>query len=545
VRGWIASLFVYVLFAAAVFLFHGAEPELTVDHIAYFKSAEQILAAHPDGDYWRSISSLNFYGVLLAYAYGLTGSHVASLKLMLGGMTVLYLLAFELLATVFVSDKRHRVLFSLLSAFFVSFGASFWGVTDFFASLHRTIVVPPMLVLLWAFLRFRDAWWRYLIYPALVLLSAAHLSTYYLLLILTVYEAWDFVVERRLSVDRRLAYFALGIVLAMFTRFALDAVHIGFSQYVDYALSQAVHCSPLTPEQCIPAAEAWEIERTAFPWRNMPLPVATVATIGLSYGLILLLTLAGLYRTWRGGFTWLDRAMLGFAVAVATASYGPQTLLWALRQFVPIYPVNFEEIRAINFIVLPSLHFIYRLFSSSVAARGMAGWLAVAIPVVVLLQPVVLLRALPAGVKVQLIETATSRGLIDRDDTLRKLYARQLLRLETHEPRFYYAMRGVLEWLEMNCKGSDRVLTDRNEVLLLKCSAVGPFVAMQGLAINTVARRSWQQEMRDVAAALRTSDMEEVRRAGAKYGATLAVVPWPVQEAVYRDELFSVVRLRD
>src|SRR6476469_8154751 len=63
--GWFGSLAVYAVFAGVVFIVHGAEPALMIDHLAYMKQADDILLAHPDGDYWRSINQLHSYAVAM------------------------------------------------------------------------------------------------------------------------------------------------------------------------------------------------------------------------------------------------------------------------------------------------------------------------------------------------------------------------------------------------------------------------------------------------------------------------------------------------
>jgi hypothetical protein len=83
---------------------------------------------------------------MLAYLYDFTGSHVLSMKLLLAAMTVAYLFAFQVFMSMATKSKSQAVLFSIMSAFFVSFGASFWGVTDFSASLNRTLILPFVVI---------------------------------------------------------------------------------------------------------------------------------------------------------------------------------------------------------------------------------------------------------------------------------------------------------------------------------------------------------------------------------------------------------------
>ena len=351
------SLAVYTVFAIVFYFLHGPEPTLSIDHIAYFRMANEIMAAHPDDDYWRDIGVIKSYGVLMAYVHTWTGSHIASLKLVLGVVTVLHLLAFELLMTLVTESKWRAMLISLLAAVFVSFGASFWGVTDFSASLNRGLAMPFFIAVVWFTLRYADTPWRHLTYSVLVLLSILHLSAYYLIAIL----ALTYLIEAGMEKfqDRRsLGYFLGGILLAYVVQKFLavasltNVQNIGIIPYFGGDISGELD-----------SAVAWEVEMFALPWRNMPLPLTTILTIAASYGVFLLLAVSGAVRRYRVGFTRIDRFMLAFTAAVILVSYGLQTSLWALRQFVTIYPLNFEEVRTINFIMIPSLYFVYRLYS--------------------------------------------------------------------------------------------------------------------------------------------------------------------------------------
>jgi hypothetical protein len=58
------------------------------------------------------------------------------------------------------------------------------------------------------------------------------------------------------------------------------------------------------------AEEAWKIELTLRPWRNMPLPMVNLANMLSSSALILLLAGAGLITAWRAGPTSHDRMMV-------------------------------------------------------------------------------------------------------------------------------------------------------------------------------------------------------------------------------------------
>lgn len=537
---FLISLLLYIAFAAIVYVAQGPEPELSVDHVAYFKMVDSIRAQYPDGGYWRSFDTFHSYSVLVAYLSDLTASHITSLKLLLAGMTVAYLIAFERLALLFTESRPLAVSLSLLSALFVSFGASFWGFTDFAASLHRTLVVPFFVWILWFFIRFYDSPWRYAMYPLLVALSVLHLSTYHMLLVLLAFEPIDFLFLRKRRVDRRLLYFGAGLLAAWLTRELVAWSGLGFANYVDDSITRAWGASGnLSPP------EAWVIELYAFPWRNMPLPLATLANLALSYGVIFALSVASAIAVRRReGWTPLDRFMLAFSGAVVAASYGPQTLLWLMRDHFPIYPISFEEVRAINFMMIPSLYFVSRLVAILWREEKRGHRLLVAAIVVgFALQPVFVLRALPLPWREALLERMSTMGMLQKEDSFRTLYARQYLGLAGEGPRFYYAARGVIDWLTRNVKPDDRLMTNRNEFRIAGLEAVGPFQNVVTTGIIGGSRRQWRDELDAVAAALGSRDIDEVTRVAKELGATIVVVPWQEPGALYQDDNYSVLRV--
>jgi len=539
-RPYLLPPLLYVTFAAIVYLVQGPEPELNIDHVAYFKLADGIRAHYPGGDYWRAFDTLHAYSIGVAYLTDVTASNITSLKLLLAGMTVAYLVAFERLAFFFTHSRPFAVLLSLLSALFVSFGASFWGMTDFSASLHRTLVVPFFVLILWFFLRFRDSPWRYAAYPLLVALSLLHLSSYHMLLVLVAFEPIDFLFLRKCRPDRRLLFFAAGLAATVIVRQLVAATGFGFTGFVDDTFSRAWDATgSLSPQ------EAWAIELYAFPWRNMPLPLSTLANQLLSYGVIFALSVAAVIATRRrDGWNQLDRVMLAFAGAVLCAAYGPQSVVWALRSHFPIYPINFEEVRSINFIMIPSLYFVSRLVMMLCRDEGWSHRsVAAAIVLLFAWQPVMVLRTLPLGWREALLERMTTVGVLRKEDTFRMLYARQYLGLANEGPRFYYSARGLLDWLGRNTTPNDRLLTDRNEFRVAGLEVVGAFQNVITTGITDASRREWKDELDAVTTALASHDVGEVTKVAKTLDATLVIVPWPEPGALYQDENFSVLRV--
>jgi hypothetical protein len=548
----IAPAALYLGFAALVYWVHGPEPELGIDHLAYMQMADAIREAHPAGGYWRSFDSLHGYAVMIAYASDVTGSHIISLKLLLAGMTIAYLFAAQGLALYLCGSAAMATAASLVSALYVSFGATFWGLTDFTASLNRTVVVPFFVLVLWMFLRYRDSGWRYAAYPVLIVLSLLHLSAYHMLLVLFAYEVLELLFVRRLRVDRRLLHCAVGIGAAIVVRTLIEVAGLGASAFVENTIQGALAApggsAPLayTQGRELSVEGAWAIELYAFPWRNLPPSLATLGNIALSYGVILVLSIASAFLVRRRlGWSALDRVMLVFAGAVVAASYGIQTLVWIGRAFLPLYPINFEEVRALSFLMVPSIYFVGRLVADLLHERdaGPRRFAAVfAIVAAFVLQPIHFVRASPVAWREGLLGRVEASGLFAPGDTARRLYARQYLGIAREGPRFYYSTQGVVDWLRRNALPQDRVLTDRNELGLAGLPVVGAFQTVVKYTVTDPARDDWKQAVDAVRAALESRDLARVRHVARGHGATLIVVPWPEVGALYQDGYFSIVR---
>ena len=617
VRGWIdrsrfaAPLLVYGAFAAIVFMLHGPEPPLSIDHVSYFKLAEDIRLEFTRGDYWRSFNAVRGYGVLLAYLYDYTGSHLLSLKLLLAAMTVAYLWAFQGFMSLVTPSRARAMLFALFSALFVTFGASIWGMTDFSASLNRTIIVPFVVLLAWFFFRKLDSPWRYAVLPALIALSMLHLSALHVFLVFGAFEIFDWALRRRLRLDRDIAAFFAGILAALVLQGVIEKMGSGTGGFVRNTIAMAVPSlaemfkakvqdeatvkqlqvnrprgsaiaiAPKALEGGARAAggggvgasvsasivvepvmfdappeveptdkrlsnrEAWRIELLAFPWRNFPPSLATVATIASSFGLIFLLAAWGAIRSFRSTrWTPLDKGMVAFAFGTVLAAFGLQATLWLLRDRTSLFPINFEEIRAINMLMVPAVYFIYRLYESApTVGRLPQRAVRVAIMVLVALQPIVLVRALPAQWREGLIDTAVTHGFLRTSDAPRMLYARQFLGLADEGRRFYYSSRPVLAWLERNIGRKERVLTNLNDIYGTQIEAVGPFLLIVTLDVWDPRRMDWSKVVDQIDVAMMARDLDRVLSIGRSLNASYAIVDWPVADAIYRDEFFSVVRV--
>ena len=428
-------------------------------------------------------------------------------------------------------------------------------------------------MLVWFFFRRFPSPWRYAIYPALVLLSLLHLSALHVFLVFGVFEAFDFLIRRRCRIDRNVAFFALSLVASLVVQGLVENAGSGTGWYLRYVLNMAMPArteaakpaaeaktpgataqAPVAPpppaagapEERLSYQEAWRIELLAFPWRNFPPSLATLATIASSFGVIFLLAMAGAIRAFRTGpAKTLDREMATFALAVPFAAYGLQVLLWALRDSIAVLPLNFEEIRVINMIMIPSVYFIFRLYElAPEAGRWSQPALRLAVMVAFALQPIVLVRALPAPWREALIDRAIDGGMLRSSDAPRMLYARQFLGLAGDGRRFYYSSRPAIEWLERHAGPDDKVLTNLNEFHMSRVKTVGPFLGVVHLQVWDVRRASWAESVEAIDLALASRDLGRVAALARSLGARYAVVDWPVDGAAYRDEYYSVIRVQ-
>jgi hypothetical protein len=581
--GWVLSTGLYATFAVAVCVIQGREPLLGADHISYILLADQIMAECPTGEYWRELSSVRTLGVMLAYLHGVTGSHVLSMKLVLAAFTVAFLLAAELFFRLFATRWQAR-LFAILSAFAVSFGISSWGLTDSTALLARTLVTPVMMLAAWIWFRYDGRATRYLAFPLLVAGSLLHLSAFYMVAILFLVELWDYLFLRRLRVDRRVPAFigalAGSAVLLLLLEVAgpsskLIGVQVpeiaralGFKmENLDQGLKKG--CAALLPppvsERALPvpllvpvadaavpdpelnllsrgAQEAWRTELSLRPWRNMPLPLVNVANIFSSYALIFLLAIAGIVAAFRHGANRSDKLMLGMLLAVPLVAFGPQTVLWFLRSRTTIHPINIEEVRALGLIMIPSLYFVLRLFQRTVTAGGPAMRPKAALIVVGVLALPLVMKNLPGVAREGILSVMAAAGVINPSSESSIANARAALGLAAEAAPLYYSTRGVRAWLQANSLYHDRILTDRDDMILLRERIViGP---RQVSATTYVPTESLVETFLKTSRAMLARDTARVLELARSYKADYVVVPWQVPGAAYSDGTFSVLRVR-
>jgi hypothetical protein len=553
-RAWLLALTLYVGFAVAIFYIHGPRPSLAPDHVTYFELADSIAEARPDGDYWRETNSVRAHGVILAYLHPLTGSHVLSMKIVLAACTVLYLVAAQLFFGLFARGRAEAVLFAILSAFAVSFGISSWGVTDTTALLSRTLGLPVIMFSLWFYFRFYDRSERHLAYSFLVVGSLLHLSCFHVMGLLIALELWDFAFNRRFRVDIQVAQFVGGLAFAAMLLYGLERVGVSIEVFhtiigkvfdLPTVLSARALAKPATLTATLTPSEAWAIELALRPWRNMPLPLVNVANVLSSYVGILVLALAGVVATSRAGFTQMDRAMAALFAIVPIVAFVPQTLVWALRSVTSIYPMTFEEIRAIGFIMVPSLYFVFRLFQRATRPEVRAPVAFGSVVLVTLVSFPLAVKSLTAPVRGAAFEVMAAVGVIDRTNPASVENARSALGI-THATPFFYSMEGVLGWLRDNTPPGATILSDRDELVLLRDRQIlGP---RQVAAVPSVHKAELPDHARiflETRKALRGRDEGAIRSLGRAWSVDYAVVPWRAKDAVYADEYFSVIRVTE
>lgn len=557
---WLLSGGVFVTFAAVVFWLHGSEPPLTVDHIAYFKLANEIALSHSDGNYWRSISSVQSYGVLLAYLNLFTGDHVLSLKWLLAAMTVAYLFSAEYFFSACFS-RPMALIMALVSAMHVSFGAMFWGMTDFSASLARSVVIPPMMLLFGWYIRHHETHRRFLCYPVLIILSVLHLGTYYLLALLISLDALRLLAEVRLqkTVRQELTRF-LGM-LALAGVVHLSLVDAGLINAPTHSLLPRIDAAGILPQhntlatmldapaegRTLSSAMAWEMEMQAQPWRLFPPPWATIlGTMSSALFLTLISIGCGCFAIAKSGRTKLDCLMLRFAGCVILGSFGLQFTLWILRLFIPVYPVNFEEVRMITYLVIPLLYFAARgitlLYAGDALHRPHRFWAGLAVTMLVV-QPIHGVRIMPLSAREWVFKTLVSVGCLDEHESQRNAFVREHLKLAASDEKLYYPILPVLKWLGAVVAPSDRILTGRDDLYLLPARVLGTSNGFLATSSASQRRLGWFEVRQRLIVAIRHHDLPAVIALGKDCQATYAVVPWPVPEAVFQANGYSVLQL--
>ena len=531
-------LLVYAAVAGGIYLVHGSQPPLSVDHIAYMKLANDIRHAHPDGRYFEGFRSAQSYGVLLALLYPWTSDHIRSMKMVLAVLTFLELWAFEYLMYCFTQSRLLAVLFAILSIFHVSFGAVFWGMTSFEASLSRSLIIPPILLVLGYYLRNEGHRRRILVFPALVYLSVIHLSSLYILATLFCYEGL-LSIERWFRKERSdLSGLILEglFTLLVFIQVKPWVVPNKISRLFHMHFGSAAPAAPMVSSQ-----QAWATELFAQPWRNFPPPPATLLMISASAGVIILLSAASVWLR-RRSLVHQDRQLLRLAACTVFCAYGLQLALWVLRSFMPVYPYNFEEVRLIGFLAIPMIILVFKLVEHlwNRPDHRQRRW-AILVIALFLMQPIFVVQSLPKTTRTAINQWMIRAGLVENYESLRSMYARSILKLEDPSTRFYYSMAGIIKWLEPRVSSKTVILTDRSELYLLNAQVIGSANAFLNKDVRTPQRQTWMRcvlQLHDVLSRRDESALEQLMK---DYHADFAVVPWNSPKAEFTEGRYSII----
>jgi hypothetical protein len=167
----------------------------------------------------------------------------------------------------------------------------------------------------------------------------------------------------------------------------------------------------------------------------------------------------------------------------------------------------------------------------------------IAIVAAFIVQPIMLLRVLPAGAREAMIEKAVDLGAIKRSDSVRMLFARQYLGLDEGR-RFYYSTQPLVQWLSANMGPDDVVLSNLNELHMAGLKSVGSFLTVLDFQIWDPRRGHWAEVLDAVHRAAAQHDLDQMMSIARTLKATYVVTDWPVEDAVYKDKYFYVVRVK-
>jgi hypothetical protein len=604
---WSIRLLVFVAFSTAVFWLQGWSPNLIQDHIFYFQNADSILAyfssanpSHGLHQYWRGYSDNLLLSVALAYLHPITWDHVISSKIILWAETILYLCTFYVFTSLFISNTSSRVLISLLSSFFISYGPSFWGFTDFEATLSRSLAIPVQVLLLYVYFRFFDSWWRIWVFPAAAYSSLIHLSGFHLLGVLFVLEVlkiaacgWHvarfyilsyqfgasclltFAVLLHLanipprscvnqflpslcfhplppyggadtSIDpRKVAARSVVTVTANSNQGSGPELQHAPAMSLPEVLASVSSTPEHSPPHSMSANDTWSVEYSTERWRNFPPPASTILISCGSAGIIALLALSGALLQYCDGDGNLARPYTLFACATVIFSFVPQLLIFCLRHVMNIYPHNIEEFRSITFITIVFIYFFYQLLIRLYAAMPSRLGRVAQLTAISLffLQPILVIRYMPRMWRVWIFDESQSFGILDSWNSPRTSYARQVLGLEAPSQRLYYACEDIVDWLLPRVDRNTLIISNRSELVLTGASVVGSSYSMITFAATSSERKDAQVLIMAIDKDFQRADYASLMQIGRSLAANYLIVPGKPLGAIHYGRFFAVIRV--
>lgn len=540
---YLLVILIYAFLSALSVALMGPEPSLRLDHLHYMRVADQIKELNPSGDYWRSISAVQTYEVLLAYISDLTGDYISALKVFLYLVSVLHMVACQRLFAMYTDRLWLSALFGFLCSVHVSFGFTFFGVTQFESSVGRSIIMPLNILALVLYLKYRTRLVRYLIMPAAVLLSVIHLSVCNLVLLLFVSEFLRLIRNIRQRPYLEMAALVLSAVSSVLIYWVLYVAGLLWDECVSYV--NAMVAGGL--EAPITSVKAWEMERYIMPWRCFPPPLATVLASFASVGFIVAAAVAGLIRCIRRGLNDNDRIIIWLVLSILVSAYGFQIILWALSYVCSVRPFSIEEVRSLSYMAIPLCYFVFRYFQlGGIECR--TEWRIVAslaLCALYLIQPLTLIRVLPERLRLRIYAACLEKGVIQPADDMRTCYARQQLGLDEGEDRFYYRVKDVVKWLNGHCGRGDIVLTSRNDLYVINAEIAGASASVIGVPSGSQRLQDCLRNNFDLQLFLGQRDYPEIMKMAQRIKAKFVVLPWVVPGALFRSGQLSIVAVNN
>jgi hypothetical protein len=302
---------------------------------------------------------------------------------------------------------------------------------------------------------------------------------------------------------------------------------------------EAANNSALPPHT---PATAWQVELTMRSWRNMPLPLINLANIVSSAGLILVLSIYGYINVRRRrAMNELDQALSLFAVSIVAFAFLPQTAMWILRNLRPVFPLNFEEIRTLSWLMLPCIYFSYQLlvdgslirprFQPTTRNRVLVALAFFTLPLT--------LKSFTYPVRESLFKASVFLGVVDGTNQKKIENARQALGI-AHKHAYFYDIQPLRMWAEKNLPPESIVLTDRDDLFDSNLHLVG--TRQQAVLANPQDDpASLMANFEFTRRTMESRNLPALLAKARELGATHVLVTWPEAHFVYQDDKFSLI----
>jgi hypothetical protein len=152
------------------------------------------------------------------------------------------------------------------------------------------------------------------------------------------------------------------------------------------------------------------------------------------------------------------------------------------------------------------------------------------------------MKSLTPNVRETLLGAMIRLGVVDSSPTAIS-NARSALGLSYAVP-LYYPVQGLSRWLENHGQFGALVLTDRDDMLVQNLHFVGSRQEVQLQDAGTAQAAVVLQIYNRLKQALGEHNLGEIIDLARLIKARYVIVPWPVENAAYRDAHFSLINLR-